>query len=76
MVRRIIDPILAVFSENAPAKSRAEMEALAELPNVETIRLPQGKLSFYEEFPAQTASSVHEFLTSAVPNLVMEESVR
>ena len=52
------------------------MEALAELPNVEAIRLPQGKLSFYEEFPEQTASSVHEFLTSAVPNLVMEESVR
>ena len=76
IVRRIIDPILAVFSENAPAKSRAEMEALAELPNVEAIRLPQGKLSFYEEFPEQTASSVHEFLTAAVPKLVMEESVR
>lgn len=67
VVRRISDPILAVFSENAPAKSRTEMEALAELPNVETIRLPRGKLSFYEEFPAQTASSVHVFLTAVVP---------
>ncbi len=67
-VRRIADPILVAFSDNAPPKSRAEMEALAEMANVEAIRLPSGKLSFYEEFPTQTADAVHEFLTSVVSN--------
>ncbi|MGA9992825.1 MAG: hypothetical protein WBP86_10925, partial [Thiobacillaceae bacterium] len=67
-VRRIVDPILVVFSDNAPPKSRAEMEALAEMANVEAIRLPSGKLSFYEEFPTQAADAVHEFLKSDVSN--------
>jgi pimeloyl-ACP methyl ester carboxylesterase len=62
--RRIIVPILNIFSENAPAKSRAEMEALAVLPKVNTVRLPEGKLSFYEEFPEETAAVIREFLTA------------
>lgn len=60
--RRLAAPTLNVFSENAPTKSRAEMEALAALPNVTTRRLPQGKLSFYEEFPEPTAGAIVEFL--------------
>ena len=55
-------PILSVFSERAPRKSRSEMEALANLPNVTTARLSHGKLSFYEEFPDETYAAVRDFL--------------
>jgi pimeloyl-ACP methyl ester carboxylesterase len=65
--QRIVVPILNVFSENAPVKSRAEMETLAMLPNVRTARLPQGKLSFYEEFPEEAADVIREFLTADPP---------
>jgi len=61
--QRITVPILNLFSKNAPAKSRAEMEELAMAPNVRTVRLPQGKLSFYEEFPEETADVIRESLT-------------
>jgi hypothetical protein len=56
-------PILNVFSHRAPRKSRMEMEALAQVPNVVTVRMLYGKLSFYEEFPQQTADVVRNFLT-------------
>jgi pimeloyl-ACP methyl ester carboxylesterase len=62
--QRIAVPILNLFAETAPAKSRAEMEALAVLPNVNTVRLPEGRLSFYEEFPEETADVIREFLTA------------
>ena len=62
--RGVAVPMLNVFSENAPTRSRAEMEALALLPNVRTVRLPEGKLSFYEEFPEKTADVIHEFLVA------------
>jgi pimeloyl-ACP methyl ester carboxylesterase len=64
VVKRIAVPLLNMFSENAPPKSRSEMEALAELSNVKTVRLPQGKLSFYEEFPDEAAEVIREFLTA------------
>jgi len=60
---RIGTPMLNVFAETAPRKSRLEMEALAELARVHTIRLPRGKLSFYEEFPDATADAIRVFLT-------------
>jgi len=63
-VQRVVVPMLNLFSKNAPAKSRAEMEALAMLPNVKTVRLPEGKLSFYEEFPAEAAGVIREFLAT------------
>jgi len=43
------------------------METLAMLPNVRTARLPQGKLSFYEEFPEEAADVIREFLTADPP---------
>ncbi len=63
--QRITVPVLNVFAKKAPRKSRAEMEALASLPNVKTVRLPRGKLSFYEEFPDETADVVREFLNDS-----------
>jgi hypothetical protein len=46
----------------AGPRSRAEMDALAELPNVRMERLPKGKLSIHEEFPASVASIIRPFL--------------
>lgn len=63
-VERISAPLLQLFSRNAPQKSRAEMEALATLPGISTERLPAGKLSFYEEFPEQTAAAIQAFLAN------------
>ena len=62
--QRIGVQMLSMFAETAPRKSRAEMEALAELRTVKTVRLPKGKLSFYEEFPEEAAGIVREYLTA------------
>lgn len=56
--RRAGDPVVALYGRQVPPKSRAEMLALAELPNVRATELPQGKLSFYEEFPDAAAEAV------------------
>jgi hypothetical protein len=60
--RRVAVPLLNLFAENAPRKSRMEMEALATLSNVKTARVAQGKLSFYEEFADETADLIGPFL--------------
>jgi uncharacterized protein YlzI (FlbEa/FlbD family) len=56
--------MLRVFAENAPRRSKAEMEVLAAVPDVKTVRLSVGKLSVYEEFPDEVANIIREFLTS------------
>jgi hypothetical protein len=38
------------------------MAVLASLANVKAIELPHGKLSFYEEFPDETAEVIIPFL--------------
>lgn len=65
--RRVAAPMLSLFSANAPRKSLAEMEALASLPNIQTSRLPRGKLSFYEEFPGDAFEAMSRFLLAANP---------
>ena len=60
--RGVRDPILLLYSGNSPRKSRAEMEALAALPNVERRILPKGKLGAHEEFPASVAAEIQAFL--------------
>ena len=59
---RVPTPLLQLYSHAAPGKSRAEMEALASVPGLITQRQPAGKLSFYEEFPEQTATAILAFL--------------
>jgi len=61
--RQVRVPVLSLFSETAPTKSRLEMEALAALPSVSTVRLPRGKLSFYEELPVDAGEPIRAFLT-------------
>lgn len=55
--------LLLLRSADTPRKSGAEMTALAALPNVTTITVPGGKLSFHEEFPDMTARSLAAHLT-------------
>ena len=45
-------PLLVVIAEQAPGRSKAEMEALATLPQVEIQRLP-GSLGLHEEYAEQ-----------------------
>ena len=59
---RVRDPVLLLYGAATPRKSRAEMEALAALPNVETHVLPRGKLAVQEEDPDAVAAAVEKFL--------------
>jgi pimeloyl-ACP methyl ester carboxylesterase len=58
----VTDPILLVYGADTPAKSKAEMQALAGLPNVRSVVLPAGKLAVHEEFAEETAAALRQFL--------------
>jgi len=60
--RQVAEPILLVYGADTPAKSKAEMEALAALPNVRTALLPAGKLAIHEEFADEVAAALRGFL--------------
>jgi pimeloyl-ACP methyl ester carboxylesterase len=62
--RQVADPILVVYGAATPRRSKAEMEALRALPNVEAHELPVGKLAVHEEFPASVAEAVQSFIAS------------
>ncbi len=57
-------PILVVYGEETPSRSRAEIEALAALPGVQSVRISRGKLSVYEEFSDDVAAAVRPFMTN------------
>jgi pimeloyl-ACP methyl ester carboxylesterase len=65
LARQTAAAILLVYGAETPPKSRAEMEALAALPGVRTVRLPRGKLAVHEEFPDATAAAIEPFLQRA-----------
>lgn len=54
-------PVLIILAENAPPKSKAEMEAMAELEQVQTVRL-KGTLGIYEEYPEAVTEAIQNFL--------------
>jgi len=56
-------PIQVILGEETPKRSLAEMEALGQLPGVQTVRLKRGKLSVYEEFPDEVAAAMLPFLS-------------
>jgi pimeloyl-ACP methyl ester carboxylesterase len=62
LARRAAAPILVVYGAETPPRSRTEMEALAALPGIRSVRLPRGKLAVHEEFPDATAEAVDAFL--------------
>jgi pimeloyl-ACP methyl ester carboxylesterase len=62
LARRANVPILVVYGDRTPPRSRAEMEALGEAQGVELKLLPHGKLSIHEEFPDDVANAIKPFL--------------
>ncbi|MGD1930735.1 MAG: alpha/beta fold hydrolase [Leptolyngbyaceae cyanobacterium] len=56
-------PVMVVVAEQAPPASKAEMEAMVELPDVQSIRLP-GTLGQAEEYGEAVAEKVRPFLAS------------
>jgi pimeloyl-ACP methyl ester carboxylesterase len=58
----VTDPILVVYGSATPSRSKAEIEALRCLPNVQSVELPVGKLAVHEEFPALVAEAVQSFV--------------
>jgi pimeloyl-ACP methyl ester carboxylesterase len=54
---------LIVYGAETPARSRAEIEELAALPGVQTVRLGRGKLSIHEEFPDEVGAVIKPFLS-------------
>jgi pimeloyl-ACP methyl ester carboxylesterase len=54
-------PVLIILAENAPPKSKAEMQAMAELETVQTVRLT-GTLGIYEEFPEAVTEAIQNFI--------------
>lgn len=63
LVRRANVPILVIYGAETPPRSRAEMEALAELPGVRVNRLAKGKLGIHEEFPEAVVDAIKAFLS-------------
>jgi pimeloyl-ACP methyl ester carboxylesterase len=62
LARRANVPILVLYGDETPRKSRAEIEALSDIPGVRTVRLPRGKLAVHEEFPDSVAHAAMAFL--------------
>lgn len=55
-------PTLVVYGVDTPPKSLAEMEALAQVPDVAARRLASGSLGVHEEHPDAVADALHPFL--------------
>ncbi|HEY2533265.1 MAG TPA: hypothetical protein VGJ20_35930 [Xanthobacteraceae bacterium] len=64
LARRASVPTLVIYGAQTPRRSRAEMDALAAVPGVESVCLPLGKLSLHEEFPDLVAKTIEPFLVS------------
>ena len=60
--RQVNDSIMVVYGAETPPRSRAEMEALAGLPNVVATVVPHAKLAVHEEFPDEVAATIKKFL--------------
>lgn len=59
--RSLSVPTMIIISEQSPGRSKAEMEALAELPGIQRDRLP-GSLGLHEEYASEVAAIVLPFL--------------
>ncbi|MEM1293374.1 MAG: alpha/beta hydrolase [Cyanobacteria bacterium P01_H01_bin.162] len=62
-IKSLSCPVMVVAAEQAPPASKAEMEAMVELPDVQSTRLP-GTLGQAEEYGEAVAEKVRPFLAS------------
>lgn len=61
---RILSPILMLYGPDTPPRSRAEMDALATIPRVESRLLSRGTLGMAEELAADLAPLIEDFLSA------------
>ena len=66
--RRVQRPILMLYGPDTPPKSRAEMEALAALPGIESRRVGRGTLGMAEELAGELAPLIDGFLSGTGPD--------
>jgi pimeloyl-ACP methyl ester carboxylesterase len=71
--RRVQVPILMLYGPDTPPKSRAEMEALAALPGIETRLLQRGTLGMAEELSGEIAPLIDHFLSAKRPHSAGQE---
>ncbi|MUH00537.1 alpha/beta fold hydrolase [Scytonema sp. UIC 10036] len=64
LAKNLSIPLMVVIGESSPPKSRASMDALAELPGVRSIVLP-GSLGMHEEYPSAIVEAIGDFLRNA-----------
>jgi hypothetical protein len=62
LARAVQGPLLLAYGGETPPKSRAEIDALAALPSVQTVMTPAGRLAFYEEYPDEICTAISDFL--------------
>jgi pimeloyl-ACP methyl ester carboxylesterase len=62
LARQCEVPLLVVYGEQTPPRSRAGMAALAAIPGVRSARLPVGKLALHEECPDAVMQAITVFL--------------
>ena len=67
--RRVQGPMLMLYGPDTPPKSRAEMEALANLPGIESRLLGRGTLGMAEELAGDLAPLIDAFLSGKGPRL-------
>jgi pimeloyl-ACP methyl ester carboxylesterase len=65
--RRVQGPMLMLYGPDTPPKSRAEMEALAALPGIESRLLGRGTLGMAEELAGELAPLIDSFLSETRP---------
>jgi pimeloyl-ACP methyl ester carboxylesterase len=65
---RLRSPMLMLYGPDTPPKSRAEMEALAALPGIESRRLGRGTLGMAEELAGDLAPLIDGFLSGKRPH--------
>ena len=63
--QQVNDLIIVVYGAQTPPRSRAEIEALAGLPNVVAAVVAHAKLAVHEEFPGEVATTIKKFLLGA-----------
>ena len=66
--RRVQGPMLMLYGPDTPPKSRAEMEALANLPGIESRLLGRGTLGMAEELAGDSAPLIDDFLSGTRPH--------
>ena len=67
--RRVQGPMLMLYGPDTPPRSRAEMEALAVLPGIESRLLERGTLGMAEELAGDLAPLIESFLSRTGPAL-------